>query len=60
MILSKLEFYQEGGSEKHVRDISSILRAPEASIDQSYLDFWADQLGVLAEWMADKARVARA
>ena len=29
VIISKLEFYREGGSEKHLRDIHGILAAGE-------------------------------
>lgn len=49
VILKKLLFYQQGGSEKHLRDCASILLVQGEKIDQSYLDEWADELGVSEE-----------
>lgn len=57
VILSKLEFFREGGSEKHIRDIASMLRAPEGLIDLAYVDTWAPRLGVEVEWHAVKRRL---
>lgn len=48
VILKKLEFYQEGGSEKHLRDISGILA--QAEVDLSYITRWARDLGLESEW----------
>jgi hypothetical protein len=50
VILKKLEYYREGGSEKHVRDIAGILRISRDQIDFSYLDEWASRLGLLDVW----------
>lgn len=50
IILMKLRYYQEGGSEKHLRDISSILKVQGASIDRLYIEHWARRLGVISEW----------
>ena len=38
VILKKLEYYHEGGSEKHVRDILSILRLFGDHIDFDFID----------------------
>lgn len=50
VILMKLRFFHEGGGEKHLRDISSILLIQGTAIDRVYIAEWADRLGVLAEW----------
>jgi len=57
VILSKLQYYQEGGSEKHLRDIASMLRISGDEIDKSYIDHWAAQLGLAKEWQAVLDRV---
>ncbi len=48
VILKKLEFYREGGSEKHLRDIRGILANTE--IDKNYVSHWVSQLNLMNEW----------
>jgi hypothetical protein len=48
IIIKKLEFYRKGGSEKHLRDIASILRHTE--VDNPYLDKWIATLALQNEW----------
>lgn len=50
VLLMKLRYYQEGGSEKHLRDIASLLLIQEAAIDREYISKWATILGVAGEW----------
>jgi hypothetical protein len=50
VIVKKLEFYAEGGSEKHLRDISSVLRISPAAVDRDYVAAWADRLGLRDIW----------
>ncbi len=45
-ILKKLEYYREGGSDKHVRDIRGVLLIQGDAIDFDYLNKWAEHLGV--------------
>jgi hypothetical protein len=59
VILAKLLYYQEGGSEKHLRDIASMLRISGDEIDQTYIDHWAGQLGLVQEWHAVLDRLSR-
>lgn len=49
VILKKLVFFQLGGSEKHLRDISGVLLVQGKKIDQDFLDHWAEKLGVSEE-----------
>lgn len=48
IIIKKLDFYREGGSEKHLIDIREILA--QSKIDRGYLDSWIIKLGLTAEW----------
>jgi hypothetical protein len=58
VILAKLLYYQEGGSEKHLRDIAGVLKHGGTGVDRSYVQRWADQLGVRTEWDAVLRRVS--
>ena len=47
-----MDFYPEGGSDKHLRDIASVLRTSGDEIDTAYIDRWADTLGLTDVWRA--------
>ena len=57
VILAKLVFYKQGGSEKHIRDISGILKVQGDAVDMGYLDEWAYLLDVGAAWKMILAKV---
>jgi hypothetical protein len=50
VILKKLEYYREGGSDKHLRDIAGVLKIMGEELDLRYLDTWARRLGVDGLW----------
>ena len=50
VILKKLEYYREGGSEKHLRDIGGILRISGDQIDFAYIDDWSARRGLSEIW----------
>jgi hypothetical protein len=50
VIVRKLEFYREGGSDKHLRDIRTMLNVSSSQINQADLDEWIRRRGVDAEW----------
>jgi hypothetical protein len=52
VILMKLKYYKEGGSEKHLRDIRGVLTVQGDKIDLQYIAAWAKRLGVAKEWIA--------
>ncbi len=54
VIVRKLEYYREGGSEKHLRDIRSMLAVSGEEVDRPALDEWIRRRGLASEW----ARVA--
>ncbi len=43
-------FYRAGGSDKHRRDIASVLRTSGDEVDTAYIDRWAATLGVAEVW----------
>lgn len=51
-ILKKLEYYRDGGSEKHVRDIKGVLLIQGDAIDFDYLNEWAKVLDVVEQLRA--------
>lgn len=52
VILGKLLYYREGGSEKHIRDINGILTSGAVEVDHDYLDGKVQELGVADEWQS--------
>ena len=54
VILRKLEYYREGESEKHLRDISSILAFSSREIDLQILEARIKERSLTKEWQAAK------
>lgn len=50
VIVRKLEYFREGGSEKHLRDIRAMLAVSGDQIDRGELDEWIRRQGVEAQW----------
>lgn len=50
VIVRKLEYYREGGSEKHLRDIRSMLAVSGEQLDRPVLADWIKKHGLGAEW----------
>lgn len=50
VILRKLEFFREGGSDKHLTDIKAMLDISGDQLDRPALAGWVDRLGLQAEW----------
>lgn len=50
VIVRKLEYFREGGSEKHLRDIRSMLDVSESIVDFAELNRWIGKRGLLTEW----------
>lgn len=49
VIIRKLQFHKEGGSEKHINDIKAIIRNSREAISAPELVHWAQLLGVEKE-----------
>jgi hypothetical protein len=50
LILKKMAFYRDGGSEKHLRDIAGILKVQREVLDREYIAKWSGQLGLDVIW----------
>lgn len=50
VVLAKMLFHREGGSDKHLRDIAGILRIQGKSLDREYIARWAIELKVMNIW----------
>ncbi len=57
VILMKLEYYRQGGSDRHVRDILGVLAVQGNEIDRAYIFEWAGRLGLESFWDDIRARV---
>lgn len=50
VIVRKLEYFREGGSEKHLRDIRAMLNVSADSINRDDLNYWIQRQSVEAQW----------
>lgn len=50
IILRKLEYYQEGGSDKHLRDIAAMRKIIGSQLDLSTLMGWIAERGLTGTW----------
>jgi hypothetical protein len=55
VILWKLEFFREGGGDKHLRDIRGMLLVHPEDIDRGMLDRACAELGLTAYWQRVQA-----
>jgi hypothetical protein len=52
VIIKKLEYFRDGGSEKHLRDITGMLKISAERINRAYIAEWAARLGLSEVWQA--------
>ena len=57
VIIKKMEYYREGGSEKHLRDITGVLKISGDRVDRAYISAWASKMGLDSIWAAILNRV---
>jgi hypothetical protein len=57
IILGKLLCYEEGGSEKHLRDIAGMLPV-QNDLDRAYIERWAGALALSGIWQAIVTRLS--
>lgn len=50
VIVRKLEYFREGGSEKHLRDIRAMLNVSGETINRDDLNHWIQRQSVEAQW----------
>jgi hypothetical protein len=58
VIIKKLEYFKKGGSEKHLRDIASMLKISADMIDRTYILSWAKKLGLTEIWEAIQQKLS--
>ena len=56
VIVYKLLYFRQGGSDRHLRDVAGIVAVSGAEPDREYLVGWAAQLGVADLWAAIRRR----
>lgn len=54
VILRKLEYYREGQSEKHLKDIAGVLEVSGAQVDMAWLEEQIAARRLQKEWQAAK------
>ena len=59
VIIKKMEYYKLGGSEKHLRDITGIIKISEESLDKEYIAQWAIQSDLKDIWNMILQRLER-
>ncbi len=59
LIIRKLEFFREGNSHKHLRDIASMLDESSDLIDQTFLNHHLEKLQLTEEFQAALALTER-
>jgi hypothetical protein len=56
IIVKKMDAFREGESDKHLRDIASILKVSGGSLDRAYIEREAEQQGLTEIWQAIVAK----
>ncbi|MEW5946697.1 MAG: hypothetical protein AB1742_10910 [bacterium] len=57
VIIMKMKYYKEGESEKHLRDITGVMKVSGDSIDRNYIEGWAREFELEEIWNAILARL---
>lgn len=58
VILGKLRYYDEGHSDKHLRDVAGIVRVTGPQLETAYIAEWCQRLGFQHHWAAVQQRLA--
>ena len=57
VILGKMWYYQLGQSQKHLRDVASMLQVSGDQVDRAYVAQWAERLGLSEVWQSILSRL---
>jgi hypothetical protein len=57
VIIMKMVYFKEGGYDKHLRDISGIMKISGSEIDEAYITSWAAKLDLLEIWDAVRQKL---
>ena len=58
IIISKMRYYKEGGSDKHLRDCAGVLAVQGELIERDYIVRWARHFDLMPIWEAILKRMA--
>lgn len=50
VILSKLRYFRDGGSDRHLRDIARMLEVSGSEMDRPALEAWVERMDLASEW----------
>jgi hypothetical protein len=50
VVIRKLQYFAEGGSDKHLRDIQSMIAIMKDGLDLRFIEMQASNLGLVDEW----------
>lgn len=50
VILSKLRYFRDGRSDRHLRDIARMLEVSGSELDRPTLEAWVERLDLASEW----------
>ncbi len=56
-IISKMRYYKEGGSDKHLRDSAGVLAIQGERVDRDYIAQWSNHFALTEIWNAILKRV---
>lgn len=57
VILKKLDYYQQGQSDKHIRDILGVMKIQGQKLDRGYIDDWSTKLKLANVWQSVKSQL---
>jgi hypothetical protein len=52
VIIKKMEFFEIGGSDRHLRDIAGVLKISGDKIDRDYITTMASRFGLSDIWQS--------
>lgn len=55
VVVRKLQYYQESGSDRHLRDVSAMLEISREKIDRPEVETWTNRLGLEEAWRAARS-----
>jgi len=56
VLIAKLDWAKEGGSERQIEDAAGVVRVQGASLDVSYIEEWVEALQLQDEWARARAK----
>jgi hypothetical protein len=59
VIIKKLEYYRQGESDKHLRDIAGVVQVMGDELDREYVETWARRFGLESLWQQVLERTTR-